>query len=183
MTEGFVALQPNVVFDRVGMSSGMHVADLGCGRSGSLLFAASRYVGDGGIVYGVDVVPEVLEHLSGRIRAGGYDNIQVIWGDIEMVGKTAVPENSLDRCFIQNVLSSLTAEERALEEAIRLLSPGGKLVVIDWAKPLGMNGVIPTRLITADQVEQRARQLGFIPQERFWLGGYHYGLILSKISV
>lgn len=182
MSEAFSALQPDIIFDRVGMQEGMQVADLGCGRSGTLTLAASRRVGTSGLVYAVDVIPEVLEHLSGRIRAGGHDNIQVIWSDIEVVGKTAIPEQSLDRCFLQNVLSSLIAEEYALEEALRLLRPGGTLVIVDWTKSLSPSAAIPSRIITPAQIERHAERLGFVPQERFTLGGYHYGFALAKIG-
>ena len=180
MSEAFIALQPDSIFDRVGMEEGMQVADLGCGRSGTLTFAAARRVGPHGLVYAVDVVPDVLEHMSGRIRSGGHDNIQVIWSDIEVVGKTAVPGNSLDRCFIQNVLSTLKAEDQALEEAIRLLRPGGILVIVDWQKPLGPGTAIPSRIVTPEHIERHAERLGFAPQERFSLGGYHYGYTLTK---
>lgn len=180
MSDIFVALQPDIIFDRVGMDEGMQVADLGCGRSGGLTFAAARRVGSNGLVYAVDVIPDVLEHLHGRIRAGGHDNIQVIWSDIEVVGKTAIPQASLDRCFLQNVLSSIVAEDRALEEAVRLLRPGGSLVVVDWTKPLGPGTAIPNRIITPAHIERHAERLGFVPAERFSLGGYHYGFILTK---
>lgn len=96
------------------------------------------------------------------------------------MGKTgSLPGNSLDRCFIQNVLSTLKAEDQALEEAIRLLRPGGILVIVDWQKPLGP-GRIPSRIVTPEHIERHAERLGFVPQERFILGGYHYGYTLTK---
>ncbi len=180
MSQPFVALQPDSLFERVAIDPGMQVADLGCGSSGVLTFAMARRVGDDGLVYAVDVIPEVLEHISGRIRSGGHDNIQVIWSDIEAVGKTAIPANSLDRCFIQNVLSALKAEDQALEEAFRLLRPGGMLVVVDWLKTLGPGTAIPSRIVTPEHIERHAERLGFVPQERFTLGGYHYGYTLTK---
>jgi ubiquinone/menaquinone biosynthesis C-methylase UbiE len=158
----------------------MHVADLGCGRSGHIVFAAARRVGVNGMVYAIDVVPEVLEHLSGRIRSLGHDNVQTIWSDIEMVGKTAVPEASLDRCFIHNVMSSVNAHQRVLEEVARLLRPNGRVVIVDWARPLGPNAAIPSRLIPSETVAGHAERIGFSVDEVFSLGGYHYGLVLSK---
>lgn len=180
MSDVFSALQPEIIFDRVGTKEGMQVADLGCGRSGTLTFAAARRVGEHGAVYAVDVIPEVLEHLSGRIRSSGHDNIHVIWSDIEMVGKTAIPAESLDQCFLQNILSSLEAEDRALEEATRLLRPRGTLIVVDWTKSLSPHAAIPSRLVAPEHIERHAQRLGFVPQERFSLGGYHYGFVLTK---
>lgn len=180
MPESFLAQEPEQLFDRVGVHAGMHVADLGCGRSGSIIFAAARRVGDEGLVYAVDIIPEVLEHLNGRMQAEGHDNIQVIWSDIETVGKTAIPSQSLDRCFLHNVLSSIVAEDRALEEARRLLKNDGRLLVIDWAKSLGPHGAIPSRLIDPEIIKRHAARLGLLPIEQFSWGGYHYGLILAK---
>jgi ubiquinone/menaquinone biosynthesis C-methylase UbiE len=178
--ETFTAIQPEDLFDRVALQEGMHVADMGCGRAGQIVFAAARRVGDRGMVYAVDVVPEVLEHLAGRIRSGGHDNIQTIWSDIESVGKTAVPAGSLDCCFIYNVMSSVNAHQRVLEESGRLLRPGGKMAIVDWARHLGPSSAIPSRLATAVMLTGYAKRLGLVVDDEFSLGGYHYGLVLSK---
>ena len=180
MFDSYVPIHPEEMCDRVDLRPGMHVADLGCGRSGMLAFTAARRVGEEGIVYAVDVVPDVLEHISSQIRSRGHDNIQVIWSDIELYGKTAIPQQSLDRCFFQNVLSVLSAEDQALAEAARLLRPGGSLVVVDWVRPIGAGSTIPSRLVLPSDVDRHAQQLGLLQGERFSLGGYHYGYILKK---
>jgi ubiquinone/menaquinone biosynthesis C-methylase UbiE len=53
---GTVLIDPYKIFEKISLSVGQRVADLGCGRTGHFVFPAVKTVGDTGIVYAVDVV-------------------------------------------------------------------------------------------------------------------------------
>jgi ubiquinone/menaquinone biosynthesis C-methylase UbiE len=101
------------------------VADLGCGAGRFTLFAArhARHV------IGVDAVPALLERLTVRAREEGLDNIEVRRGDF-----CNLPLD--DACVdIAVACSSLTSHapwggDDALDEARRIVRPGGDVVVI-----------------------------------------------------
>jgi ubiquinone/menaquinone biosynthesis C-methylase UbiE len=69
------------LFHRAGISSGMHVLDIGCGV-GDVSLLAARMVGHVGSVTSVDIDPAALETLGARASAEGLKNIDCIQADI-----------------------------------------------------------------------------------------------------
>lgn len=178
---GKALIDSHLILQRVGLARGMRIADLGCGRTGHFLFPAAKIVEDVGLVYGIDILKEVLDNLRSRVRSGGFDNIQLVWSDIEAVGKIPIPDNSLDACFLVNVLYQLKYQEQTFRESARLLKSGGRLVVIDWARKLGTLGPEENRLASITAVSDLATATGFVVVDNFAAGDYHYCLVLRKI--
>ena len=137
---GTALIDPYKIFEKISLAEGQRVADLGCGRTGHFVFPAVKIVGDKGVVYAVDIIKNVLDSIKSMARSEGYDSVQTVWSDIELPGKTPIPAGSLDACFYVNVLFQLKNKVGAIKEAVRLLKKGGYLVVVDWAKKLGMLG-------------------------------------------
>ncbi len=177
---GLALIDPHVIFEKIGLNKGMRVADLGCGRTGHFVFTASRQVKETGVVYAVDILKDVLENIKSRIRSEGYDNVQTVWSNIEMVGKTAIPAETLDGCFFVNVLSRLGDKRAAMAEGARLLKKNGFLAIIEWAKPLGVLGPSPSVMLTEEQLKEIAAKQGLMPVESFPSGDYHYCSIFRK---
>lgn len=178
---GTALIDPYKIFERISLAKGQRVADLGCGRTGHFVFPAAKTVSDKGVVYAVDVVKNVLESIKSTARSGGIDNVQTIWSDIEIPGKTPIPDGSLDVCFCINVLFQLKNKEGAIKEASRMLKKGGYLVVVDWAKKLGMLGPSPELMVNSDSIVKLAspQNLKFIDQ--MFPGEYHFSLIFEKV--
>ena len=101
---GKALIDSRKILQRVGLARGMRLVDFGCGRTGHFIFPAAKMVEDVGLVYAVDILKEVLDNVRSRVRSGGYDNIQLVWSDIEVPGKTPIPAESLDVCFLVNVI-------------------------------------------------------------------------------
>jgi len=181
MTSGTALLNPHKVFAKVGLAKGMRIADLGCGRTGHFVFSAARAIGDTGMIYAVDVVKEVLEGIQSRIRSEGYDNVQTIWSDIEAVGKTAIPQGSLDGCFIINVFFLVKDKKKVIQEAVRLLKKGGFLVIIDWKQNLGLCGPIPEQMVTPEYLINITQTYPLKLIDQSLDTKYHYCLILRKV--
>jgi ubiquinone/menaquinone biosynthesis C-methylase UbiE len=70
------------LFHRAGISSGMHVLDVGCGV-GDVSLLAARLVGRYGLVTSVDIDPRALETVEARASAEGIENIKCIQADIQ----------------------------------------------------------------------------------------------------
>jgi ubiquinone/menaquinone biosynthesis C-methylase UbiE len=173
-------LNPSEIVAQMGLMQGQTVADLGCGRTGHFVFSASRQVQETGVVYAVDILKDVLENIKSRIRSEGYDNVQTVWSNIEAVGKTAIPAETLDGCFLVNVVSLLADKNAALAEATRLLKKNGFLAIIEWAKPLGTLGPSPAVMVTPGQVQEMAQKQQLLKVEIFPSGDYHYCAIFRK---
>ncbi len=178
---GTALIDPYKIFERISLSEGQRVADLGCGRTGHFVFPSVKVVGEKGIVYAVDVVKNILESIKSMARSEGFDNIQTVWSDIELPGKTPIPEGSLDACFCVNVLFQLKNKNGALQEALRMLKKGGYLVVVDWAKKLGTLGPSESLMLKSSNVIRLAEEQGLKFVDKILPGDYHYSLIFEKV--
>lgn len=177
---GTALIDPYLIFEKISLAPGMRVADLGCGRTGHFVFPASRVVGDTGVVYAVEIVKNILESIKSRARSEGYGNVQAIWSDIECVGKTPVPSGSIHASFLVNVLFLVTDKRSALSEAARLVAPGGYVVVVDWARHLGLLGPKPEQMVSPEMITNLAESLSLDLMTEFAPGEYHYCLIFKK---
>jgi len=178
---GVALIDPRVIFDKVGLARGMRVADLGCGRTGHFVFPAAKVVGDTGVVYAVDIMKDVLENIRNRVRSEGYDNVQTVWSDVESVGKTSIPINSLDGCFIVNVFFMVKNKAAVIREAARILKSGGFLSIVEWAKKLGPLGPAEGSMVPPETLIAAAKENQLALVENFPAGDYHYCLIFKKV--
>lgn len=178
---GGALINPEEIFQKIALAPGMRVADLGCGRTGHFVFPASKVVGDMGIVYAVEIVKNILESIRSRSRSEGYNNVQTIWSNIEVFGKTAIPKESLNACFLVNVLFLIKDKLTTLKEAARLLQKDGLAVIVDWQKNLGPIGPTLEQKVNPEEIKKLASDAGFEFRELFPAGEYHFCMILRKI--
>jgi len=177
---GIALIDPSKIFEKIDLSAGMRVADLGCGRTGHFVFPASKVVGEKGVVYAIDIIKNILESIESRKKSEGYDNVEIVWSDLERCGLTPIPDNSLDACFIVNVLYLAKDKENFLKEAKRLIKEGGYLVLTDWDKKIGPLGPSEDMILKKENVILIAEKLGFKLVDSFLASSYHYCLIFKK---
>jgi ubiquinone/menaquinone biosynthesis C-methylase UbiE len=120
------------------------VVDLGTGTGRMLEFLAPHL--DRGI--GIDLSHDMLSYARSRLDRKGLRRCQLRQGDIY---NPPLEDGVADLVVIHQVLHYLEGPDRAIDEAARLLKPGGRLLVIDFA-PHGLE------FLRADQAHRR---LGF----------------------
>ena len=100
---------------------------------------------------GIDLSLDMLLLARARIERAGLRHCSVRQGDIYDL---AVPAGSFDVVVIHQVLHFLDDGARAIAEAARVLSPGGRLLVVDFA-PHDLEFL---------REEHAHRRLGFAPE-------------------
>ncbi|MFQ5808855.1 MAG: methyltransferase domain-containing protein, partial [Armatimonadota bacterium] len=113
------------------IAEGETVVDLGSG-GGIECFAAAKMVGPGGRVIGVDMTPEMLalaEGSRGEVAANlGYDNVRFVDGYLESI---PLGDDFAD-VVISNCVINLSPQKlRVFGEILRILKPGGRMVIAD----------------------------------------------------
>lgn len=102
------------------------LVDLGTGTGRALELFAERY----GRGLGIDVNQAMLSYASARLEKMGNDKAQVRHGDIYAL---SLPDKSADAIVMHQVLHFLSDPALAVREAARVLKPGGKLLIVDFA--------------------------------------------------
>ncbi len=173
-------LDPQLLFQKSQIQPGMHIADFGCGRTGHVVFPAAMIVGETGLVYAVDILKDILENIRKRADVQALTNIHTVWSDIERVGKTAIPAKSLDVIYMINTLSHGLNSLSALDEANRLIREKGRLVIVDWYKKAPSLGPTKENFVNFDVIKDWAMKNGYVIQEEFEAGIYHWGIVLFR---
>jgi ubiquinone/menaquinone biosynthesis C-methylase UbiE len=163
---------------QLGLRDGMKVGDLGVG-SGHYALAAAAAVAPGGHVYAVDIQEDVLSHMKDSAQRAGRRNIDAIWGDVEKPGGTKLRDQYLDAAVMSNTLFQLAHPEQAVAEARRILKPGGKLLLIDWAGAYGGMGPDPRHVVPEHKAEELFITGGFHKVRSMRAGPHHYGIIFT----
>ncbi len=166
---------------RLGFREGMKVADFGSG-SGAYTLALVDVVGHSGTVYSVDIQKDLLIRTQNAAIEKGYENIEIVWGDIESLDGVTLKDELLDGVLLSNTLFQLDDKISTIKEANRVLMPGGILAIIDWNESYGGIGPPEQLLFTSDEATIICRDNGFVAKGNFDAGEHHYGLLFKKIS-
>lgn len=173
-TAGFAHPERNIA--ALGIEPGMQVADFGSG-SGAYVLAIAERLSHSGHVYAIDVQQELLKRIKNEAARRKYKNVEIIWTDLESPRASKLADRSLDMVLVSNLLFQLEDKETPLREALRILKPLGRLVIIDWSESFGGMGPIKKHVLKQDAAKEAAARAGFAFVKDFDAGLHHYGLI------
>jgi ubiquinone/menaquinone biosynthesis C-methylase UbiE/predicted transcriptional regulator len=102
------------------------LVDLGTG-TGRVLEVLAPYAEQ---AIGIDTSREMLAIARVNLEKAALDNAQVRLGDVNSL---ALPDRYADLVTVHQVLHYLDEPVRALTEAARILKPGGRMLIVDFA--------------------------------------------------
>ena len=179
---------PGEVVGHLHLADKMVVADLGAG-TGAYCFALADLIKRENIqeatIYAVDVQKAMLEHLRADIAHRGYSGIETLWADIEVPGGVKLADRICDAVVISNVLFQSEPEARTVlaREAVRILKPGGQMLVLDWTGSFGSMGPHPAQVMTAAMAKELLTKAGLTVANEFSAGSHHWGLLLRRAAL
>jgi ubiquinone/menaquinone biosynthesis C-methylase UbiE len=118
-----MAPDATTMLDRIGVASGWHCLDFGCGPGGITELMSER-VGPAGRVVGLDMNARFLDHA----RKSAPANVEFINGDAY---HASLPERGFDLVHMRFVASTAGGPELLIREAMRLTRPGGFVALQD----------------------------------------------------
>lgn len=157
------------LLDELELGGRERILDLGCGR-GAVLMAAARRL-SGGHAVGVDLWrADQSGNSPGAARRnaeleGVSSAVSLLTADMT---RLPFPDAAFDAVLSNLAVHNLDGEARrtAVEEAVRVLRPGGRVVLVD----LAFTRAFARWLAEAGMVDVRRRNAG----RRMWFGGPYF---------
>jgi demethylmenaquinone methyltransferase/2-methoxy-6-polyprenyl-1,4-benzoquinol methylase len=132
MSAGIHRLWKRVAIQMSGVRPGHSVLDI-AGGTGDLAAKFSRIVGPLGTVILADINDSMLKVGRDRlVNRGITDNVRFSQADAQHL---PFPNNTFDVITIAFGLRNVTDKDMALRSMLRVLKPGGKLLVLEFSKP------------------------------------------------
>lgn len=149
------------------LQPGETVLDLGSGGGIDVLIS-SKYVGETGKVYGLDMTDEMLELANQNKKKSGAKNVEFIKGYIEDI---PLKDETVDVVTSNCVINLSESKEDALGEAYRVLKKGGRLAIADIVQLKDVPDEVRQNVqmwvgcisgaLTVDEYEKILKKVGF----------------------
>jgi cyclopropane fatty-acyl-phospholipid synthase-like methyltransferase len=136
------------------------VADIGAG-TGYMAVRFARVLKDG-VVFAVDIEPNMVKHMAERAKAAGIENLRAVTG-----GETSpnLPE-AVDVIFLLNVYHHLDQRPDYFRQLRSSLKPGGRVAIVDF-RPDAPAGAPKHMRLSAERITDEMKAAGYRPAGSF----------------
>jgi precorrin-6B methylase 2/mono/diheme cytochrome c family protein len=136
---------------------GARVADIGAG-TGYFTWRLAQHAGPKGRVIAVDIQQQMLDLAAETVKQHGLANVDYVLG---RESDPKLPEGSLDMVFIAHSYHEFSQPETILDAVRRSLKPGGRLVVVEYAKESTTAPASTLHRMSFDEIRSEIEQMGF----------------------
>jgi SAM-dependent methyltransferase len=120
--------KPLTLIRSLKLKPGDNVADIGVG-TGYFARRIARVIGPKGIVYGVDIQPEMIELLKKNLDQIGIKNVKGILGTIQ---NPKLTPNSIDLALMVDVYHEFSHPYEMLRNICHALKPDGRIAFVEY---------------------------------------------------
>lgn len=142
--------------DALKFREGEVVADIGCG-SGYIARKIAKRVGEKGIIYGVDIQPEMLRVLEKRMAMFRITNVKPVLGEIT---DPKLPPESCDTMIMVDVYHEFDHPYEMIAAMVKALKPGGRIVFVEFR---GEDPNVPIKTVHKMTEEQVKKEMSVHP--------------------
>lgn len=171
--------EPSLVLSKLGLDAHARLAvEFGCGY-GTFTIAAARMIE--GAIHAIDIDHAMVDRVREKLAEERLTNVSLHVRDFVEEG-TGLSDGVADYAMLFNILHA-ECPEVLVEEAWRVLRPGGRLAIMHWrydsATPRGPSMAIRPH---PEQCRGWAEKAGFVACscDVVDLPPYHYGLVMRK---
>ena len=118
----------DLLLPELALKPGMVVADVGAG-TGYIARRMAAMVGPTGVVYAVDVQPEMIRMLQALAAKAALAQVKPVLGAVDDV---RLPASSVDLAIMVDVYHELEFPREVLASIVRALKPGGRVVFVEY---------------------------------------------------
>jgi len=145
------------VLDRLGVTPGTRVADIGAG-TGYYTVRVARRLGAGATVYAEDIKSEYLGELRARLEREKIGTVKLILG---RPGDPMLPRSSIDVAILSHVYHEIENPFELLYRLQPALAPGARVGIVDVDRPTQDHGT-PPALLRCEAAAVGYRQVEFV---------------------
>lgn len=171
-------LNPEEIINDLGIAKENIIADFGCG-SGYFSIPIAKLATEG-MVHSLDVLPSALESVTSRAKMEGLSNVVATRVNLEKEGGSKLAGDSIDWVILKDMLFQNKGKNVILQEALRVLKPGGKALIIEWNKKDSGIGPVETMKVSEAELESLIQSQGFRIEKKMEFGDLHFGFIAQK---
>lgn len=172
-------IDPLAVIAQMDLKQGSIIADFGCG-TGYFSIPLAKTIGEEGKVYSLDVVPEKLEAVESQAKTLGLTNLTTKRVNLENKEGSKLKAESVDWVIMKDVLFQNKEKSDMLEEAKRILKPGGKVLLVEWKTEDTAIGPDKEIRISKEKALELVNKSELGIEKEITAGDFHYGYILIK---
>ena len=145
------------VLDRLGVTAGIRVADIGAG-TGYYTVRVARRLGIGATIYAEDIKPEYLEELRARLEREKIGTVKLVLG---RPGDPMLPRGSIDVAILSHVYHEIENPFEFLYRLQPALAPGARVGIVDVDRSTQDHGT-PPALLRCEAAAVGYRQVDFV---------------------
>ena len=145
------------VLDRLGVTPGTRVADIGAG-TGYYTVRGARRLGAGATVYAEDIKSEYLGELRARLEREKIGTVKLVLG---RPGDPMLPRSSVDVAILSHVYHEIENPFELLYRLQPALAPGARVGIVDVDRPTQDHGT-PPALLRCEAAAVGYRQVEFV---------------------
>jgi SAM-dependent methyltransferase len=163
------------LIDALDIRDGDRIADIGAG-TGFFTWRLAQRAGPRGRVLAVDIQPAMLERAAAAMKERGLANVDYV---LATEREPKLPPRSLDLVFIAHSYHEFAEPATMIEAVRRTLTPGGRLVIVEYAKEKRQAPASPLHKMTFDEIRSEIEPLGFEIERILDFLPMQHGMIFS----